>query len=154
VKLWRPAFYPNGITLSGDGTLLFVADILGVLRVDLRTDESADVDPGVHNSLCGIDGLYWNRGELVGVQYGTGEYRGMRWKLSENSRKVTASETLEYRTDLVNDPTTGAVLGDNFYFIANSGIYNLEEDKIVDPAKLEPVYIAVVPLSGTRRATR
>ena len=40
----------------------------------------------------------------------------------------------------------GAILDDNFYFIANTGIYNLENDKIADPAELEPVHIAVVPL--------
>jgi hypothetical protein len=144
--LWRPVFYPNGITLSGDDNLLFVADMLGVIRVDLRTDESADVDPGVHNTLCGIDGLYWHNGEFLGVQYGTGTYRVMRWKLSPDGRKVVASETLEYRTSLVSDPTTGAILGDNFYFMANTGIYNLDNDKVVDPAKLEPVHVAVVPL--------
>ena len=60
--------------------------------------------------------------------------------------KVTACEILEHRTDLVSNPTTSAVLGDNFYFIANTGIYNLEDDRIVDPAKLEPVHIAVVAL--------
>ena len=146
MKLHRPVFYPNGITLSGDGNLLFVADMLGVIRVDLLTNESEDVDPGAHNTLSGIDGLYWNKGEFLGVQYGTGAYRVMRWQLSPDGRKVTASEILEHRTDLVSDPTTGAVLGDNFYFIANTGIYNLEDDKVVDPAKLEPVHIAVVAL--------
>jgi hypothetical protein len=146
MKLWRPVFYPNGITLSHDGNLLFVADMLGVIRVDLRTNESTDVDPGAHNTLSGIDGLYWHDGELLGIQYGTGQFRVMRWKLSEDGRKVRASETLEYGTDLVSDPTTGAVLGNDFYFIANTGIYNLDDDKIVDPAKLEPVHIAVVPL--------
>ena len=146
MTLWRPVFYPNGITLSADCNLLFIADMLGVIRVDLRTNESADVDPGVHNTLSGIDGLYWHNGGLLGVQYGTGEYRVMHWKLSPDGRKVTASETLEYRTDLISDPTTGAILGDNFYFIANTGIYNLEDDKIVDLNKLEPVHIAVIPL--------
>jgi sugar lactone lactonase YvrE len=146
MKLYRPVFYPNGITLSGDGNLLFVADMLGVVRVDLLTNESEDVDPGVHNTLSGIDGLYWNKGEFLGVQYGTGAYRVMRWRLSPGGHKVTASEILEHRTDLVSDPTTGAVLGDNFYFIANTGIYNLEDDRIVDPAKLEPIHIAVVAL--------
>src|SRR5215467_14327852 len=146
MNLWRPVFYPNGITLSGDGNLLFVADMLGVIRVDLRTNESADVDPGAHNTLSGIDGLYWYKGELLGVQYGTGEYRIMRWKMSPDGRKATASETLEYCTNLVSDPTTGAILEGNFYFIANTGIYNLESDKIVNPAKLESVHIAVVPL--------
>jgi hypothetical protein len=46
----------------------------------------------------------------------------------------------------VSFPTTGAVAGENFYYIANTGIANLQDDKIVDPAKLEPVHIAVVPL--------
>jgi len=146
MKLWRPVFYPNGITLSRDGNLLFIADMLGVIRLDLRTNESSDVDPGAHNTLSGIDGLYWYMGELLGVQYGTGEYRVMRWKLTPGGRKVSASETLEYLTDLVSHPTTGAILEDKFYFIANTGIYNLEADKVVDPAKLEPVHIAVVPL--------
>jgi sugar lactone lactonase YvrE len=144
LKLYRPVFYPNGITLSGDGHLLFVADMLGIIRVDLVSDESEDVNPGAHNTLSGIDGLYWNKGEFLGVQYGTGAYRVMRWQLSPDGRKVTASEILEDRTDLVSDPTTGAVLGDNFYFIANTGINNLEDDKIVDPAKLESVHVAVV----------
>src|SRR5437868_5164064 len=56
MKLHRPVFYPNGITLSGDGNLLFVADMLGIIRVDLLSDESEDVDPGAHNTLSGIDG--------------------------------------------------------------------------------------------------
>jgi len=34
MKFYRPVFYPNGITLSGDGNLLFVADMLGIIRVD------------------------------------------------------------------------------------------------------------------------
>jgi hypothetical protein len=146
VKLWRRVFYPNGITLSHDGNLLFIADMLGVIRLDLRTSESSEVDPGTHNTLSGIDGLYWYNGELLGVQYGTGEYRVMRWKLTPDARKVSASEKLEYLTDLVSDPTTGAIFEDKFYFIANTGIYNLEADQVVDPAKLQPVHIAVVPL--------
>jgi hypothetical protein len=155
MKLYRSVFYPNGITLSGDGSVLFVADMLGVIRVDLLTNASEDVDPGPHDTLSGIDGLYWNKGEFLGVQYGTGAYRVMRWHLSPDGRSVTASETLEYRTGLVSDPTTGAILGDNFYFIGNTGIYNLKDDKIVDPSKLEPVHIAVVSLkNGIRPATR
>jgi hypothetical protein len=29
------------------------------------------------------------------------------------------------------------ILGGNFYFIANSGTYNLEDGEIIDPAKLD-----------------
>lgn len=146
MKLHRPVFEPNGITLSPDGNLLFIADDLGVIRVDLRSNESTDVDPGPRNTLAGIDGLYWYKGALVGVEYGTGAYRVMRWRLSSDGRTVAGSEVLERGTDLVNNPTTGAILEGNFYFMANTGIYNLENDKIVNESKLEPVKIAVVAL--------
>jgi hypothetical protein len=142
----RAIFYPNGITVSGDGNLLYVADLLGVVCVDLRNNSAHEVEPGKGNTLAGIDGLYWHEGSLVGVQYGTGSFRVMRWGLSADGKRVTSSKTLEYRTPLVSFPTTGAVAGENFYYIANTGIANLQDDKIVDPAKLEPVHIAVVPL--------
>jgi len=146
MKLHRPVFEPNGITLSGDGNLLFIADDLGVMRVDLRSNESTDVDPGAGDTLAGIDGLYWYKGDLVGIEYGTGAYSVMRWRLAPDGRTVVSSQVLERGTELVNNPTTGAIFEGNFYFMANTGIQNLENDKIVDESKLEPVKIAVVAL--------
>ena len=146
LTLSRPVFYPNGITLSRDGSVLYVADLLGVLRVELKSKESADVKPAAHDTLAGVDGLYWYNGNLIGVQYGTGARRLMRWKLSSDGRSATSSEVLERGTDLVKNPTTGAILADQFYFMANTGIDNLDDDKIVDATKLEPLRIAVVSL--------
>ena len=147
----RPIFYPNGITVSDDGNFLYVADMLGVIRVDLRKGDSQnndahDVIVGRHYTLAGIDGLYWYRGGLIGVQYGAGAYRVMQWHLSADGLHVTFAEFLEYRTPLVKDPTTGAIVGANFYFISNTGISNLNDDKIVNPRQLEPIHISVVPL--------
>ena len=142
----RPIFLPNGIALSGDSNLLYVADMLGVIVVDLRTGAAQDLVPDAHDTLAGIDGLYWYKGDLIGVQYGTAAYRVMRWSLAKDGGTVTASEVLERGTELVNDPTTGAIFQGHFYFMANTGIYNLENDKIVDVSKLEPVHIAVVAL--------
>jgi hypothetical protein len=143
----RPIFYPNGITLSDDGNFLYAADMLGVIRVDLRNSQAQDVIVGQHYTLAGIDGLYWYHGGLVGVQYGAGAYRIMQWHLSADGLHVTSAKFLEYRTVLVKDPTTGAIVGDNFYFMANTGIDNLDDDgRIVDRAKLETLHIAVVPL--------
>lgn len=70
----------------------------------------------------------------------------MRWQLSADGTRVTSSETLEQRTPLISFPTTGAIAEGKFYYIANTGIGNLDHDKIIDPAKLEPVHIAVVDL--------
>jgi sugar lactone lactonase YvrE len=146
LKFPRPIFYPNGIVVSDDDSLLYVGDMLGVIVVDLRTGSAQDVVPDIHDTLSGIDGLYWYKGALVGVQYGTGAFRVMRWHLAKDGRKVAASEVLERGTELVKNPTTGAIFEGKFYFMANTGIQNLEHDKIVDESKLEPVQIAVVAL--------
>ena len=54
---------------------------------------------------------------------------------------------MEKGTALVSSPTTGAILDDKFYFMANTGIDNLDDNgRIIDPAKVEPLRIAVVPL--------
>lgn len=143
----RPLFYPNGITVSDDGRILYVADMLGVLRVDLRTNEVQDVSPLPHDTLAGIDGLYWYKGGLVAVQSGIGASRVMRWNLTLDGRRVVSGKILERGTDLVHNPTTGAILHDEFYFMTNTGIENLDDDgKIVDLTKLEPLHVAVVPL--------
>lgn len=142
----RPLLYPNGITLSGDGNVLYVADMLGVIAVGLKNNTAQEVRPGRNNTLAGIDGLYWYKGSLLGVQYGTGAYRVARWWLSPDGVRVASTEVLERGTQFVSDPTTGAILNGKFYFMANTGIYNLKDDKIVDPKKLESVHVAVVSL--------
>ena len=146
LNLGRPVFGPNGITVSNDGNLLYVADDLGVIRMDLRTNEAQDVRQLAHDTMAGIDGLYWYEGGLVGVEYGTGAYRVTRWKLSLDGREARSSATLEQGTKLVRNPTTGAILDGQFYFMANTGIQNLKDSKIADREKLEPLQIAILPL--------
>jgi hypothetical protein len=96
--------------------------------------------------MAGVDGLYWYEGSLVGIEYGTGASRVMRWKLSPGGGEVKSSEILERGTEMVRDPTTGAILDGNLYFMANTGIENLADGRIADPAKLEPLRIAILPL--------
>ena len=70
----------------------------------------------------------------------------VRWFLSMDGWHVRARTILEKGTPLVSFPTTGAIRGNHFYYIANTGIGNYDDGKIADPTKLEPVHIAVVPL--------
>lgn len=142
----RTVIYPNGITLTDDGNVLYIADVLGVMRVDLRTHEVREVRPDVHDTLAGPDGMYWYKGSLIGVQTGIGARQVVRWMLSEDGTQITSSEVLERGTEFVKDPTTGAIFEGKFYFMANTGIDNLDDDKIVDVSKLEPLRIAVVAL--------
>ena len=43
-------------------------------------------------------------------------------------------------------PTTGAIRGSDFFFIANSQIDNLNNDKVMDVTRLEVIRIGVLHL--------
>jgi hypothetical protein len=142
----RMVFYPNGIALADDNHTLYIADAVGVVKLDLLSGESRDVDPGAHSTLAGADGLYWHNGYLIAVQNGIGSPRIAAFKLSKDGNRVTQTTVLENRSAFTVLPTTGAIRGNDFYFIANSQIDNLNGDKVMDITKLAAVRIAVVRL--------
>lgn len=142
----RRLFYPNGIALVDDDRSLYVADALGVVHVDLSNGESRDVDPGPRSTLAGVDGLYWHKGSLIAVQNGIGSPRIAAFRLSADGLHVAKTTVLENRTNFTVLPTTGAIRGDDFYFIANSQIDNLNDDKVMDLTRLEPIRVGVVKL--------
>jgi len=146
LKVHRELLYPNGIALASDEKSLFVADAVGVLRIDLQSLSSADVNPGPRSTLAGADGLYWYNGSLIAVQNGIGSPRIAAFKLSDDGLRVTKTTVLENRSSFTSLPTTGAIRGADFYFISNSHIDNLNAGKILDPTQLEPVRVAVVHL--------
>ena len=146
IKFHRELIYPNGIALSSDDKTIFAADALGVIRVDLQTLATADVNPGPRSTLAGADGLYWYNGSLIAVQNGIGSPRIAAVKLSQDRSLDTRPTVHENRSSFTSLPTTGAIRGSDFYFISNSHIDNLNGGKILDPTQLEPVRIAVVHL--------
>ena len=146
LSVHRVLFYPNGIALADDDQTVYVADALGIVKIDLHNGESRDVDPGPRNTLAQADGLYWHKGSLIAVQNGIGSPRVAAFKLSKDGNRVTQATVLENHTQFTVLPTTGAIHGNDFYFIANSQIDNLNGDKVMDVTKLAPVRIAVVHL--------
>jgi len=146
LKIYRELFYPNGIALADDDLSLFVADAVGVVKIDLGGGSSGEVDPGPRSTLAGADGLYWYKGGLIAVQNGIGSPRVAFFRLSADGKKVTQTIVLENRTSFTTLPTTGAIRGNYFFFIANSQIDNLNGDRVMDVTALAPVRIAVVPL--------
>lgn len=144
IKLSRDLFEPNGIALAGNSQTVYIADQLGVIRLDLNSGQSSEVDPGPKSTLAGADGLYWHNDRLIAVQNGIGTPRIAAFQLSNDGTHVTKTTILEYRTRYSVLPTTGALNGDDFYFIENSQLGNLNGDRILDVTKLEPVRIAKV----------
>ncbi|MGB8474405.1 MAG: hypothetical protein WCE61_10000 [Candidatus Acidiferrum sp.] len=146
LTIYRPLFYPNGITLGGDDHTLYIADSLGVIKVNLANGKSRDVDPGPRSTLAGIDGLYWHNGSLVGIQNGIGSPRVAAFRLSGDGLRVTRTTVLESRTRFCVLPTTGSIRGPDFFFITNSQIDNMNDDKVMDVTRLEAVRVGVLRL--------
>lgn len=146
MAIYRGLFYPNGIALAEDDRSLYVADAVGIVKIDLADNTSREVDPGPRNTLAGVDGLYWRNGSLIAVQNGIGSPRVAAFRLSKDGNRVTQLTVLENRTPFTVLPTTGAIHGNDFYFIANSQIDNLNGEKVMDVTKLAAVRIAVVRL--------
>jgi sugar lactone lactonase YvrE len=140
--------YPNGIALSADERRLYVTDFAsGISMVDPTT---GDVRPLPHPpdvSLHGIDGLYWHESGLIGVQNGAGTERIVRYRLGPEGARVVALDVLESHNPLFAIPTTGAIVGGDFYYIANSLLNRLGPDGRLKPyARLEPAVILKAPL--------
>ena len=114
-----PGEFPSPQTpaLSGDEKTLYVPDyVRGIAAITLATGGVTWPQPADNIALSGIDGLYLYRGSFVGVQNGSTPARIIR--LSLDLRK---QEVLEANTPELGQPTHGTIVGNMFYFIANSG---------------------------------
>ena len=84
-------------------------------------------------TLHSVDGLYTDDLSLVAIQNGPGMERVVVFGLDPAGEKVTGVRVLEGRSPELAAPTTGAVAGRDFYYIANSGLDALGEDGKLKP---------------------
>lgn len=133
--------FPNGIALSADQHTLYVADFRGITTFDLATSSRAMLDS--KHFIGGIDGLSVHRGKLIGIQNTTGNARVIRIDPASGDLEI-----LESGNALFEIPTTGAVAGDDYYFIANPGLRSFHEDHTIWPSsKLEDPVMLTLPLT-------
>ena len=118
----------NGITSAPDGRVLYVAFLQGIARVDVESKSIALLPAPDTVSTASIDGLYWYRGSLMGVQGVPSLERVVRYSLSTDGQGITASAVLERGHPIVVQPTTGTLVGSSFYYIANSQYGRLDNN--------------------------
>ncbi|HVY45119.1 MAG TPA: hypothetical protein VHB21_04530, partial [Minicystis sp.] len=105
-----------------DATRAYVPDYsLGVALVDLSNGAAVWLDAPPSVPLTGIDGLYFVGDALVAVQNGIEPPRISRLALSPDGAHVTGATILEAGTPGLGEPTHGAIVGGELWFLAPSG---------------------------------
>lgn len=130
---------PQGITFSNDEKYLFVADYaLGIFRIDMKTKSCEQLKVASDVCALGIDGMYGYQDQLIVIQNGVNPHRIARFKLSNTFDHIDSYEKLEANHSAFDEPTLGVIIGDEFFFIANSqwGSFD-KENKILPMDRLK-----------------
>jgi len=135
----------NGITLGADGSL-YVAISTGIARIDLSTGAPTRLPQPDTVVTGGCDGLYWHRGDLVGIQNVTNPGRVIRIALADQGTRISGVTVLQsHHHPEFAEPTTGAIADDGLYAIANSYVGHFQPNgSIKDPGELKPTAIIAV----------
>ncbi|MEJ2005864.1 MAG: hypothetical protein P8X57_13110 [Cyclobacteriaceae bacterium] len=127
VNLWKS--FPNLLNLQGiaegnTGEIFFSDYIHGIYRI--YQDSLQKISNPDTISVKGIDGLYYRKGNLIGIQNGVFPKRVTQFTLDEEHRKIIGTVYLDKNLPDMDEPVQGAWVGDWFYFIANSpwGFYD------------------------------
>jgi sugar lactone lactonase YvrE len=119
----------NGIAVSNDDKVLFVAGWLGVVRVDIASRHVRTL--ATRKPVCdaGLDGMYFYKGSLVGIQNpDLHPGRVMRYYLNPTMDRVERAEVLESYNPVFEVPTTGTLVNNSLYFMANTQVDKLTAD--------------------------
>lgn len=98
-------------------------------------------------STHGFDGLYFHHGALIGVDNGAGAGRIVRLELAPAHDRILPVEVLEAGHPAFEIPTTGTLLGDDLYYIANSQMRSFTDGKPFPLERLRPTKILKLSLS-------
>jgi sugar lactone lactonase YvrE len=141
---------PQTPALSPDERKLLVPDYSrGIGIVDLSSRQVRLLEHPKELSLGGIDGMYLSGRTLIAIQNGTAPERLIRMTLDASLTRVLEWETIEANWTGLGDPTHGVVVGQQFYFIANSGWDRMADDGSVKAgAAFEPPTIRQLRLDA------
>lgn len=141
--------YPNGITGSSEDTHLYVstASGLGIAVIDLKTKEIKPMEAKYR--VIGFDGLYRYKHRLIGIQNAFFPEAIMQFTLSHDNFEIDKVEFLTQNQPEFDIPTTGVIVGDEFYFIGNSQLFQLigNHGKIKNPESLKETLIMKIKLN-------
>ncbi|CAM2008530.1 SMP-30/gluconolactonase/LRE family protein [Acanthopleuribacter pedis] len=138
---------PQGLALSADESLLYVADYsFGLLVVDIATKTIQPLSAPANLLTSGGDGLVRYKNHLILIQNGVKPHRVAAFQLAKNGRALTGQKVLAANHPAFDEPTLGTLVGDTFTFLANSqwGHYDKQFQPVTD--NLKPIEYRAIDL--------
>jgi sugar lactone lactonase YvrE len=142
----------NGLALSADGTVLYVAHSTGVARIRLA-DKSvlARIEIPRGETIAAVDGLYTDGATLIGIQNVTNPGRVIRMRLKPGGDAVEKMETLlSHHHPAIDEPTTGVVVGRTFVLLATTQVARYTpQGTITSPETMKAPIVLSIDLGGS-----
>jgi hypothetical protein len=127
---------PQTPAALADGKHILVSDyVRGIGVLDLHTKNVAWIPMEGKHALSGIDGLYVFANTLIVTQNGASPERVVQFTLNATNTQVLSEFIIERATPTLGDPTHGVVVGQYFYYIANSGWDSLDDHGVLKDGK-------------------
>ena len=98
---------------AADERTLYVADAVGLIRVDLTARASARVKTA--EELTGFESLAWRAGSLIGIERIADSYLVVRLKLDASGTRAQPRQILAASAA----PAVGTLAGDSFYYVSS-----------------------------------
>ena len=121
-------YYPNGIDIAANGDLVIAVygKPNGFVRLNPKTKAWSLMELPTGEEVGG-DGLYSYKNSLLAIQPDNGERTVALYHL-RNGRTIDNIQTVvDARHPALFQPTTGVIVADDFYFIANSQLQHFRK---------------------------
>ena len=152
--LVRPGTFrsPQEPVLSKDARRLYVPDYSrGVAAVDLATGSVRWLPKPYTLASGGIDGLTRSGDRLIAVQNGQSPHRVLEMSLDSHGDAITAWRVLEQGSPRLGEPNHGVIVGQNYWFIGDSGWDRAGDDgRFDETAPGRPPVLLRMRLDGPR----
>jgi DNA-binding beta-propeller fold protein YncE len=130
----------NGLTVSPDNKILYVATAEGITMINLKTLDIIPIRTDENITASGIDGLVFYKGSLIGVTNSKNAESEMfiaRYRLSPAQDEITDMIFIDKGNPLFNLPTTCVIAEDYLYCLANTSLRVFFQDKSNSQNKLQ-----------------
>ncbi|HET6837214.1 MAG TPA: hypothetical protein VFH24_04165, partial [Gemmatimonadales bacterium] len=138
--------YPNGIAFQPGERSLLVAHWQGLVTIDLPSGRVAPVRAANDSIVGRIDGLYSTCAGYIGIQNMANPSRVLGFQVKDGS--AAAIRELERGRADFRGPTTGAIVGDTLFYVANAQIGPFDPRR--EGGSLAPVVVLKLPLGCGR----